>query len=65
MVILEGHSRFGSSPFLLGLFHPKAAPPLCRFIVGRINMEAYTMSKRYLLYKMDHIYLTPYIPLCQ
>jgi hypothetical protein len=46
MVILDGHSRFGSSPFLLGLFHPKAAPPLCRFIVERINMAAYTTSDR-------------------
>jgi hypothetical protein len=63
MVILEGHSRFGSSPFLLGLFRPKAAPPLCRFNMERINMAAYTTSERYLLYKIDHIYPTPYIPL--
>jgi hypothetical protein len=37
VVILESHSKFGASPFTLGLFHPKAPASLCRIIMNKLD----------------------------
>jgi hypothetical protein len=61
VVILESHSEFGSSPFSLGLFHPKTPPSLCRFIVDKIDNTDYTTGSRYLL---REIYNRKMLPCC-
>jgi hypothetical protein len=36
VILLESHSRFGTSPFTLGVSHPRAPRSLCHFIMKKL-----------------------------